>query len=203
MLEILVATHNKNKRREISALLSGYRKKTKVKNLDDLNTQPPMIVENGKTFRQNAVKKAVTVSKYFNGLVVADDSGLEVNALGGKPGVRSARFARAKATDLENNQKLLKLLEKMPKKDRKARFVCNIALAAGGILLETFEGTIDGRIVSSPRGENGFGYDPLFVPEDHDKTFAEMAPAYKNKISHRGRALRKMKRVLKKYVEAN
>lgn len=203
MVDILVATHNVNKRREIKTLLQSFEKKTRVLNFDDLDTRPPMIVEDGKTFRQNAVKKAVTVSKFFNGLVVADDSGLEANALNGKPGVRSARFARAKATDTENNEKLLKLLDKVPKKDRKARFVCNIALAAGGILLDTFEGTVKGTILRSPRGENGFGYDPVFVPEGYDKTFAEMAPSYKNRISHRGLALRQLKKALKKYIENN
>ncbi|MGB2601692.1 MAG: RdgB/HAM1 family non-canonical purine NTP pyrophosphatase [Candidatus Omnitrophota bacterium] len=203
MLEILVATHNVNKRREIKALLKNFNKRTRVMNLDDLDTMPPMIVEDGKTFRQNAVKKAVTTSRFFNGLVVADDSGLEADALNGKPGIRSARFARAKATDSENNEKLLKLLDKVPKKDRKARFVCNIALAAGGILLDTFEGTITGKILRSSRGNNGFGYDPVFVPDGYDKTFAEMAPSYKNRISHRGIALRQLKKTLKKYVEKN
>ncbi|MFC1549230.1 RdgB/HAM1 family non-canonical purine NTP pyrophosphatase [Candidatus Omnitrophota bacterium] len=202
MVEILLATHNANKRREIKDLLRKF-KNTKVMNLEDLNVKPPIIVEDGKTFRQNAVKKAITMSKFFNGIVLADDSGLEVDALYGSPGVRSARFARTKATDEENNKKLLKLLAKVPKKNRKARFVCNIAIAAGGVLLGTFEGRINGHVLAKPRGKNGFGYDPIFVPNGYGKTFAEMAPSFKNRISHRGLALREFKKAIKKYVDSN
>ena len=202
MIEILVATYNGNKRREIRELLKEF-KKAKVMTLEDLHVKPPIIVEDGKTFRQNAVKKAVTMSRFFNGLVLADDSGLEVDALNGKPGIRSARFARAKATDRENNEKLLKLLDKVPKKNRKARFVCTIALAAGGILLNTFEGKVYGDILTEPRGENGFGYDPVFVPEGYEKTFAEMTPSFKNKISHRAMALRGLKSEIRKHLGQN
>ena len=134
--------------------------------------------------------------------MLADDSGLEVEALEGKPGVRSARFARAKATDAENNTKLLKLLDRIPEKNRKARFVCHIALARDGILLDSFEGTVKGKIISKPRGKNGFGYDPVFVPVGHEKTFAEMAASYKNRISHRGLALKRLKQSIGKYLEA-
>ncbi len=201
-MEILVATYNRNKRREIQELLKEF-KKTKVMNLEDLPVKPPIIVEDGKTFRQNAVKKAVTMSRFFNGLVLADDSGLEVDALHGKPGIRSARFARAKATDRENNEKLMKLLDKIPKKNRKARFVCTIALAAGGILLHTFEGKVAGSVLTGPRGENGFGYDPVFVPDGYEKTFAEMTPSFKNKISHRALALRGLKAEIRKYLDQN
>ncbi|MFC1480087.1 non-canonical purine NTP pyrophosphatase, partial [Candidatus Omnitrophota bacterium] len=126
MTRILVATHNSKKRRELKTLLKSF-KGTRVMNLDDLDVQPPIIVEDGKTFRQNAVKKAVTISRFFDGLVLADDSGLEVVALDGRPGVRSARFARVKATDIENNKKLLKLLNNVPEKNRQAKFVCHIA----------------------------------------------------------------------------
>ncbi|NQT32826.1 MAG: RdgB/HAM1 family non-canonical purine NTP pyrophosphatase [Candidatus Omnitrophica bacterium] len=198
-MEILVATHNSKKRQELKTLLKGF-KSVEVLNFDDIDIEPPVIIEDGKTFRQNAVKKAVTTSKFFNGLVLADDSGLEVDALGGKPGVRSARFARIKATDDENNQKLLKLLENTPEKERTARFVCNIALAEGGVLLESFEGTAEGKIRIKPRGKNGFGYDPLFVPKGHELTFAEMAASKKNGISHRGRALKQLKKEVKKYI---
>lgn len=199
MTKVLVATHNKNKGKELKALLSGL-PDVKVLILDDLDVNPPIIIEDGRTFRQNAVKKAVITSKFFDGLVLADDSGLEVEALHGRPGVRSARFARAKATDQENNEKLLKLLEKVPGKSRKARFVCCIALADKGVLLESFEGKVEGSLLDKPRGKNGFGYDPLFVPEGCDKNFAEMTPAYKNRISHRGIALKKLKEAIKKYI---
>jgi len=202
MTEILVATHNSKKRRELKALLKEF-KGINVMNLDDLDIMPPIIVEDGRTFRQNAVKKAVTISRFFDGLVLADDSGLEVDALHGKPGVRSARFARKKATDAENNVKLRKLLAKVPKKKRQARFVCHVAYAREGILLGSFEGIVEGKVLSNPRGSNGFGYDPLFVPKGYEKTFAEMAPSYKNRISHRARALRKFKRSIQKYLKTS
>jgi len=199
MTEILVATHNEKKLRELKTLLKGF-KGIKVMNLDDLKVTPPIIIEDGKTFRQNAVKKAVTMSEFFGGLVLADDSGLEVSALYGKPGVRSARFARKNATDRENNRKLLNLLVKVPEKKRSARFVCHIALARGGKLLGNFEGTVKGRVLPKPKGKNGFGYDPVFIPDSHDKTFAEMAAAYKNRISHRGQALKKLKKAIERYL---
>ncbi len=202
MTKVLVATYNDRKRRELKALLKDFGG-IKIMNFDGLNVAPPVIVEDGRTFRQNAVKKAVITSKFFDGLVLADDSGLEVEALEGKPGVRSARFARAKATDAENNTKLLRLLDLIPEKNRKARFVCHIALARKGELLGSFEGVARGKVISKLRGKNGFGYDPLFVPVGHEKTFAEMAASYKNRISHRGLALKKLKRSIGKYIEAS
>jgi non-canonical purine NTP pyrophosphatase (RdgB/HAM1 family) len=198
-MKILVATHNSKKRQELKTLLRVF-KNVEVLNFEDIDIKPPDINEDGKTFRQNAVKKAVTTSKFFKGLILADDSGLEVDALGGKPGVRSARFARTNATDEENNNKLLKLLENTPEQERTARFVCNVALAEGGVLLENFEGTAEGKIRTKPRGKKGFGYDPLFVPKGHDVTFAEMAASKKNGISHRGRALKQLKKEIKKYI---
>jgi len=198
MTEILIATFNENKRREIKALFTGYRK-IKIMMLNDLKIHPPMIVEDGKTFRQNAVKKAVIMSRFFDGFVVADDSGLEVAVLNGKPGIRSARFARVNATDTENNAKLLNLLENVPIEKRTARFVCHIAFAKNGKLLDSFEGQISGKILFEGRGGNGFGYDPLFVPDRHEKTLAEMSPGYKNRISHRAGALKEFKKVSHKY----
>ena len=170
MTQILVATHNVNKKKEIQTLFKGF-KGIKIVDLDDLDVLPPIIVEDGKTFRQNAVKKAVTMSKFFEGLVLADDSGLEVEVLDGKPGVRSARFARKNANDTENNAKLLKLLEGVPASKRKAQFVCTLALAKQGDLLGTFEGDVKGVILSKPKGKNGFGYDPLFVPKGEREYF--------------------------------
>jgi len=202
MADILLATHNDNKKRELKTLLRDF-PDVKVMMLDDLKVRPPIIVEDGKTFRQNAVKKAVTMSKFFHGLTLADDSGLEVEALHGKPGVRSSRFARANATDKENNKKLLNLLESVPQKSRKARFVCNIALARDGVLLGNFEGAALGEIIEKPKGRNGFGYDPLFLPKGKDKTFAEMAARDKNVISHRALALKKLKRSIGKYLRTS
>lgn len=200
MTKILIATHNDKKRKELKTLLKDFNG-IKVMNLDDLDVLPPIIVEDGRTFRQNAVKKAVTMSRFFEGLVIADDSGLEVDALGGKPGVRSARFARMKATDLENNQKLLKLLTNILEKNRNARFVCYLALASNGMLLDSFEGTVKGKILTKSKGQNGFGYDPLFIPNGHKNTFAEMSQARKNSMSHRGLALKKLKKSIKKYLD--
>jgi len=200
MTKILIATHNSKKRKELKALLKSF-KGIKILNLDDLDVVPPIIVEDGKTFRQNAVKKALTISRFFDGLVLADDSGLQVDVLDGRPGVRSARFARKKATDTENNKKLCKLLDKVPEKNRNARFVCHIALASEGTLLGSFEGAIQGKIILKKRGNNGFGYDPLFVPKESKKTFAEMTAAYKNRISHRALALRKLKKAIQEYLK--
>ena len=200
MTKILIATHNDKKRKELKTLLKDFNG-IKVMNLDDLDVLPPIIVEDGRTFRQNVVKKAVTMSRFFEGLVIADDSGLEVDALGGNPGVRSARFARMKATDLENNQKLLKLLTNILEKNRNARFVCYLALASNGTLLDSFEGTVKGKILTKSKGQNGFGYDPLFIPNGHKNTFAEMSQARKNSMSHRGLALKKLKKSIQKYLD--
>ena len=200
MIEILIATHNHKKRRELRSILREF-KNVKVLDLNDLDAAAPNVIEDGKTFRQNSLKKAVTVSKFFKGFVLADDSGLCVEALEGKPGVRSARFARAKATDAENNKKLLKLLEDVPEKQRKAKFVCNITLAKNGISLGNFEGETKGLILLKSKGDNGFGYDPLFVPDNHKRTFAQMTTSYKNKISHRGKALRKVKASIGKLIK--
>jgi len=200
MTKILIASHNPKKRHELETLLKGF-SGIKVINLSDLKVTPPIIVEDGRTFRQNAVKKALTVSRFFDGLVLGDDSGLEVEALDGKPGVRSARFARKNATDVENNEKLLKLLDSVPEKNRQARFVCHIALAEKGMLVGSFEGLVYGEIGLECRGDNGFGYDPLFMPKGHKETFAEMEQARKNRISHRAAALREVKKAVKEYVK--
>ncbi len=202
MTKLLLATRNSNKKKEIKKLLSSF-KDIEVMDMDDPGIRFPIIVENGKTFRQNAIKKAVITSKFFDGLVLSDDSGLKVKALQGKPGVRSARFARKNATDKENNRKLMKLMQKKPGLDRSAEFVCTLALAKGGKLLETIEGKVKGSISEKAKGKNGFGYDPLFIPEGHQKTFAQMSAKYKNGISHRALALKELKGVLKKYLEAS
>ncbi|MFH1847470.1 MAG: RdgB/HAM1 family non-canonical purine NTP pyrophosphatase [Candidatus Omnitrophota bacterium] len=199
MVKVLIATHNTKKRSELKTLLKELQG-VEVLNLNDLDIDPPMIVEDGKTFRQNAVKKAITISRFFDGLVLGDDSGLEVEALDGKPGVRSARFARKEATDTENNKKLLRLLDNVPAKNRDARFVCCIAMAKKGKLLGTVDGFVNGEIIPKRRGKNGFGYDPLFVPEGYDQTFAEMEAVQKNKISHRALALNKAKTIIEKYM---
>jgi len=200
MIKVLIASHNVKKRYEMETLLRGV-SGIKVINYNDLEVAPPLVIENGKTFRQNAVKKALTISRIFDGLVLGDDSGLEVDSLDGKPGVRSARFARKNATDMENNRKLLKLLNSVPQKNRQARFVCHIAIAEKGILLGSFEGLVKGEISLTPKGENGFGYDSLFVPKGYQETFAEMEQDRKNRISHRAIALREVKKAVKEYLK--
>ena len=198
MKKIIIASNNKNKKRELEELLRNF--KVKVVGLSDLRMHLPRVIEDGKTFRQNAIKKALTLSRYVEGIILADDSGLAVNALGGKPGIRSSRFARAKATDKENNEKLIKLMEKVPADKRQATFISVVAVAEEGVLLGTSEGRSEGKLVFEPRGKNGFGYDPLFMPKGHRLTFAQLARPVKNRISHRAWALKKARTIIQRYL---
>lgn len=152
------------------------------------------VEEDGETFEENATKKALAVAKATGEVALADDSGLEVDALGGAPGVRSARFAgealpRGASRDRANYEKLLSLLAGVPDPERTARFRCAVAVAAPGGRVQTAEGRCEGRIIFAPRGSGGFGYDPVFVPDGYDETFAELGAGVKNAISHRARAL--------------
>jgi XTP/dITP diphosphohydrolase len=149
---------------------------------------PPQ--ETGETFEENAVAKALYYSKFCDGCVFADDSGLEVSALGGAPGVRSARYAGENATDEENNALVLRNLE--ASSDRRARFVCVIALALCGRFLHTVRGTVEGEILTAARGANGFGYDPLFFYPPLKRSFGQIGGDEKFAVSHRGRALRSL-----------
>ena len=166
--------------------------------ISDLQSRPALTLpeETGSTFEQNAILKAVTVSKAVDRLVIADDSGLEVDALGGAPGIYSARYAGGNASDRNNIDKLLGELRARNEK-RSARFRCVIALARNGRLLGTFEGVVEGAIVDLPRGTNGFGYDPIFQPDGFEETFAEMAPELKNEISHRAKAIAALREALR------
>ena len=146
--------------------------------------------ENGLTFKENACLKAVYYSNFTDELVFTDDSGIEADALGGEPGVYSARFAGPDATDAANNQRLLEHLADST--NRTARFVCVIALARSGQVIETFQGAVEGEILREPRGENGFGYDPIFLYTPFGKSFAELDAGKKFRVSHRGQALRKL-----------
>jgi len=195
---ITIATTNKKKKEELGKLLKGLR--VKILTLSDVYVLVPTIIEDGKTFKQNAIKKAMTFSSYIKGLVLADDSGLVVDALDGRPGVRSARFARMGAKDEENNSKLLKLMETVPVRKRQATFVSACAIAREGVLLGTSEGECKGAIGFEPRGNNGFGYDPLFIPSGYKQTFAEFKPAFKNKISHRAKSLMKAREIIQRYL---
>jgi len=198
MKRLVIATKNNNKKKELKALLKGLG--IEILNLSDINTQIPTVIEDGKTFRQNAVKKALTFSRYIKGLILSDDSGIMVEALDGKPGVRSARFAHTRAKDEENNAKLLKLMKHVPAKKRQATFICVAALAEEGVLLETAEGRAGGMIGFEPKGKGGFGYDPLFTPKGYTRTFAQLKPAFKNRISHRARAMKKAKNIIRRYL---
>jgi XTP/dITP diphosphohydrolase len=194
-MDLLMATRNAHKTREIRRILGA---KFAVR---DLSEHPDISkpVENGKTFEENAILKAIAVAKELLGLVVADDSGLEVDALDGAPGIYSARYAGENATDKANIQKLLSELARQNVRadERKARFRCVIAVASDNKLLRTFEGVVEGTIVDLPRGSRGFGYDPIFQPNGSDQTFAEMAPRLKNKISHRAKAIAALREAIR------
>jgi XTP/dITP diphosphohydrolase len=155
----------------------------------DFQSLPPA-VEDGATFEENAIKKALHYGRYTPGLLFADDSGLEVDALGGAPGVYSARYAGEHATDAANNALLLENLRGV--ENRKARFVCAIAVVEGGAVRGVYRGAVEGTIIDDARGDGGFGYDPLFYYAPFGCTFGEAGPAQKFDVSHRGQALRKM-----------
>jgi len=190
MHTLLLATRNAHKTREFAAILGD---KFEVR---DLRSGPasPVVEETGRTFVENAILKAVAVSKYFSEMVVADDSGLEVDLLGGAPGVFSARYAGEGASDEENLEKLLREITAVdPLSLPTARFRCALALARKGEVLGTFEAAAEGSIVPAPRGVAGFGYDPVFAPAGSARTFAEMSPVEKSHISHRAVAIRSLR----------
>src|SRR2546421_1202806 len=186
-MDLLLATRNRHKTREFRELLSHDFK------VLDLSSFPEVVIpdETGRTFEQNASLKAVAASQDRHLLVIADDSGLEVDALGGAPGIYSARYAGENASDAVNVNKLLNELRagNVISERPSARFRCVIALAQNGKLRGTFEGVVEGTIVDPPRGTGGFGYDPVFQPDGFEQTFAEMAAELKNKISHRAKAI--------------
>ena len=189
-MDLLLATGNTHKSREVQKLLGDDFQ------ISDLSSLPALEMpeETGSTFEQNAVLKAVSVSKVVDQLIVADDSGLEVHALGGAPGIYSARYAGEHARDFANIDKLLRKMKDVAK--RSARFRCVIALAHSGDVVGTFEGLVEGEIVDPPRGTGGFGYDPVFQPTGFEKTFAEMASESKNQISHRAKAITRLRKAL-------
>ena len=195
MTRLLLATRNAHKTREIGEILGADFE------VIDLSTRPeiPETVESGTTFGENAIIKALAVSEKYDGLVVADDSGLEVDAMDGAPGVRSARYAGEKATDQQNIEKLLQELRDCAPSEsdpRTARFRCVMVLARDGKFIRTVEGMVAGTIVEAPRGTGGFGYDPVFQPDGYDKTFGELAAETKNRISHRARAVQNLRAYL-------
>jgi XTP/dITP diphosphohydrolase len=195
--EILLATRNRGKAAEVRAMLEGL--PATIRTLEECPGAPD-VVEDGLTFRDNALKKARGLARWGGGLALADDSGLEVDALGGAPGVWSARYAGPGATDAKNNSELLRALEGIPLAQRSARFRCVLALAHPDGREWVAEGACEGRIALAPRGETGFGYDPLFLVTGRGKTFAELGPAVKNRISHRAKALAAMKEIIARVI---
>lgn len=200
-MDIVLASRNKKKIEELKKIIEdcGIAAPDSSINIftpDDF-AQCGDVEEDGVTFEQNAVKKAEYISKCTGLTAIADDSGLEVDELDGAPGVFSARYAGESSDDKANLEKVLDEMRNVPVDKRTARFVCCIALTtAGGI--KTFSGYVEGRIGTEPRGDKGFGYDPVFYPEGHDRTFAEMSDDEKNSMSHRGRALRKLQDYIRK-----
>ncbi len=189
MVKLVLATGNSGKVTELSDLLSDYH--IEVLSMNDYsNIEEPK--ETGETFAENAIIKAENVANATGELALADDSGLEVDVLNGEPGVYSARYAGDSADDQDNNNKLLRSLADISLENRTAKFKSVIALAHPNITTLTFSGICHGYIIDEPRGERGFGYDPLFYFPETDKTFAEMSGNEKSLISHRGRALRKL-----------
>jgi XTP/dITP diphosphohydrolase len=199
VMDIVLATRNKKKADEIKKIIkegfAGTVPLIKIFTLDDF-PECPGIEEEGDTFKANAVKKAVYISRCTGMIAIADDSGLEVDALNGAPGVFSARYAGESADDRANVEKLLNEVKYIPYEKRGARFVCCIAVAFPNGDVKTFFGYVSGRIGTEPRGQKGFGYDPIFYPGGYDRTFAEMSEDEKNAISHRGKALRELRKYL-------
>jgi XTP/dITP diphosphohydrolase len=188
MQTLLIATRNVHKTREIGQILGpGW----EVRDLTSL-PHATLLEETGATFDENATLKALAISRIFTGLVLADDSGLEVDALGGAPGVHSARFAGSNATDADNRLLLIQKLREVGGSEFPARFRCIMVLATQGELLGSFSGVVNGRVILEERGAAGFGYDSLFVPRGYAETFGEIQPEIKNSLSHRGRALAKV-----------
>jgi len=193
MKELLVATGNKGKLREFAELLKGV-----VDTILSPADFPgfPEVEEDGDTFEANALKKARSAALFTGRPVLADDSGLAVDVLGGRPGVYSARFAGEGAGDSDNNALLLKELSGVPAEGRTAAFHCVIALCQPDGSCQTFDGSLPGVILEAPRGEGGFGYDPLFLVPEYGQTFSELPLEVKNAISHRGRAMQMLKAAL-------
>jgi XTP/dITP diphosphohydrolase len=197
-MELVVATKNKKKLQEIKEILKEA--DLKITSLADY-PRVPGIIENGRTFKENAAKKARKIARFTGKLTLGEDSGLCVDALGGKPGIYSSRFSGRDKDDRKNNLKLLKLLGKLSPAKRKAHYCCAVALADKKGLVGVVEGKCYGSIGLRMKGTSGFGYDPLFISPGYKKTFAELGPRIKHQISHRFRALKKAKVLLATYLK--
>lgn len=194
---IIIATNNEGKAKEFNELFTSYG--YKIKTLLDF-PEIGDVPETGNTFAENAFQKASAISKELNTIVLADDSGLEVDALNGKPGIYSARFAGEHGNDVKNNQKLLAALEGLPLEERTANFHCSLVMVGPDKEPLHVEGEVDGQILEEERGRHGFGYDPLFYLPELDQTMAELPSEQKNKISHRARAIEKLKEHLDEWL---
>jgi XTP/dITP diphosphohydrolase len=201
VIELLVGTTNPGKFAEVQAYLQKL--PLKIHSLESLGS-PPMIVEDGATFEENALKKARTLAQYSGYVTLADDSGLEVDALNGAPGIYSARYCGEEGNDARNNEKLLRELKDVPEEKRSARFVCVLALCvpqSGGMKDWTVRESCEGRIDFALKGSDGFGYDPLFFYPPVGKTFGEIDREAKATVSHRGKALKKLAEMLPRLVD--
>lgn len=194
----MVATRNRGKVREIREALKGLG--LRIHALSDFG-EGSEIKEDGQSFTENALKKARFYSKVFGKLTLADDSGLEVECLKGMPGIYSARYAGEKASNRENNQKLLRAMEGIPLSKRGARFKCVMALVSPDGKEAITEGTCKGRIGMREMGKRGFGYDPLFILPKYGKTMAQLSLKEKNRISHRGKALRRLRKAIRTFMK--
>jgi XTP/dITP diphosphohydrolase len=197
-MRIIFATKNEGKVKEITEMLTSMN--IELMSLNHFESLPE-IVEDGKTYLENALKKARIISEFTGETVLADDSGLQVDVLGGEPGVYSARYAGEGATDEENNAKLLYKLKDVPPEKRTASFFCALVLYRKDSSYDSFEAQWIGRIIDEQRGTNGFGYDPIFLSPQLNKTAAELPPEIKNTISHRGQAFAKLKSHLGKNLK--
>lgn len=197
MKEVLIATNNKGKAKDFETLFKPLG--VQVLTLNDIEGDID-VEETGDTFEANAILKAETVARLLGKIVIADDSGLEIDALGGAPGVYSARYAGTDKNDDANIDKVLQELKKAPEGDRDARFRCVLAVAGPGLKTETFSGSCEGLIHIERQGSNGFGYDPIFFVQHLNRTMAELSAEEKNEISHRGAALSQLKSKLPQYM---
>jgi XTP/dITP diphosphohydrolase len=195
-MEVIVATRNKGKLREFRDALKGLN--LRIYGLSDF-PEAPEVEEDGESFTENALKKARFYATYLRKLTLADDSGLEVDSLKGRPGVYSARYAGGKASSQENNRKLLRELQGIPISKRGARFKCIVAIRSPEGKEAIAEGSCKGRIGFKEKGKKGFGYDPLFILLKEGKTMAELPLEEKNRVSHRGKALKKIRRMIQSF----
>jgi XTP/dITP diphosphohydrolase len=199
-MRIVIATSNQHKMRELKELLKDF--DVQLLSLTDFPDCQP-VVEDGESFAENALKKAQTVCAYTGLLTIADDSGLEVDCLEGRPGIFSARYAGEGADDRKNYEKLLQEIKGFAPEKRGARFRCVLAIAAPSGRHRIVDGEYRGFIITEPRGENGFGYDPVFLDTTSGLTFAEMTAEHKNQISHRARALHELVKILPDFLNAS